>query len=878
MGLGLFREKYLTVWFTMQIAKKFVSRLFYNKFSWQLVLGLFMIGMATFFVREQRLELSQIQDELLSSNPFYIFLGIVLTVLYILAQGQMYVHSFKSLNKRISLGVAVKLFLKRNFISVFLPAGGFSSLAFFTREIEDKGITKSQIHLASTLFGFCSILSVVIVAVPVLAIGMLFTNMSSAEVFGFFFLVLLTISLALLIYSISKKGWAYKRLSKVRPSVGAILDDMIEQKINRRQFWLTLSVSIFIELLGITHLYICMLAIGLQASWAAAIIGYVVMVILLIASPFLRGLGAIEVSLTFILDQFGYSLVEAATITLLFRFFEFWLPLLAGIASFITKKDSLLLRILPAFIILVLGVVNIVSAITPAIPGRLRLMRGLLSNDLIVTSNALVLVFGLILVILSVFLLRGSKHAWYFALFLVIFSFLGHLLKAADYEESILAFVAGASLLYTRTYYKLRPNPRLTQISSYILLYSILAVLAYGTIGFYFIDKRHFGIDFQLLDSIKASFKLFFLLDDNAYVPLTHFGRYFQLSINIAGGGVILFVIFNLLKPYITKPYNSEADFVDAKKLVASYGSSALDYFKTYPDKFLFFNILRTAFISFKVTNHFAIVLEDPVAATVDEKIELIKQFDAFCEENGFVSVFYRVPEESLGFYHSIGRKSLPIGDEAILDLTTFTLDGGKMKPTRSAVNKLTAEGFDFNVYHAPIKEGLLQKLEKVSDNWLRELGQKEVAFTQGVFDRSILKEQTILTIEDKEEKVYAFLNLVPDFAPGEATYDIIRKVNDGPNGVLDVLLSKTFLYLKEQGYQSVNMGLAPLSGIDGINMTQKTIKYAYDNLKVFAQFKGLRKYKEKFYPSWKKKYLIFHNNYHLLQVPKAIKKVSETS
>jgi len=862
----------------MHIAQKFVSRLFYNKFSWQLVLALFMIGMAAFFVREQRLELTQIQTELFNSNPLYIFLGIVLTLLYILAQGQMYIHSFKSLNKEISLGPAVKLFLKRNFISVFLPAGGFSSLVFFTKEIEDKGITKSQIHLASTLFGFCSILSVVIVAIPVLAIGMLFTNMSNAEVLGFFFLVLLTISLAFLIYSVSKKGWAYNWLSKARPSLTTILDDMVEQKINRKQVWLTLSVSVVIELLGITHLYICMLAIGLQASWAAAIIGYVVMVILLIASPFLRGLGAIEVSLTFILDQFGYTIIEAATITLLFRFFEFWLPLLAGIASFITKKDSLLLRILPAFIILILGVVNIISSITPAIPARLRLMKDLLPDDLIITSNALVLVFGLILVLLSVFLLKGSKFAWYFALFLAIFSVVGHLLKAADYEESILAFIAGISLLYTRGYYKLKPNPRLTQISSYVLLYSILAVLAYGAIGFYFIDKRHFGVDFHLLESIKASFKLFFLIDNNAFVPLTHFGRYFQLSINIAGAGVILFVIYSLLKPYITKPYNSIADFTDAKTIVSNYGSSALDYFKTYPDKFLFFNIQRTAFISFKVTNHFAIVLEDPVAKTVEEKVALIKQFDAFCQENGFASVFYRVPEESLEFYHSLGRKSLPIGEEAILDLRTFSLDGGKMKPTRSAVNKLTSEDFDFKVYHAPIKEGLLQKLEKVSDSWLRELGQKEVAFTQGVFDRSILKEQTILTIEDKEEKVYAFLNIVPDFAPGEATYDIIRKVNDGPNGVLDVLLSKTFLYLKEQGYQSVNMGLAPLSGIEGINMTQKTIKYAYDNLKVFAQFKGLRKYKEKFYPSWKKKYLIFHNNYHLLQVPKAIKKVSENS
>ena len=158
------------------------------------------------------------------------------------------------------------------------------------------------------------------------------------------------------------------------------------------------------------------------------------------------------------------------------------------------------------------------------------------------------------------------------------------------------------------------------------------------------------------------------------------------------------------------------------------------------------------------------------------------------------------------------------VGEEAILNLVTYTLDGGKMKTTRSAISRLTAEGCHFKVYEPPVKAGLLQKLEHVSDNWLETLGQKEVAFTQGVFDQTILKDQTILTIENTEEKVLAFLNIVPDYAPGEATYDLIRKIDDAPNGVLDMLLAKTFLYLKEKGYSSVNMGLAPLSGIDGVN------------------------------------------------------------
>ena len=187
---------------------------------------------------------------------------------------------------------------------------------------------------------------------------------------------------------------------------------------------------------------------------------------------------------------------------------------------------------------------------------------------------------------------------------------------------------------------------------------------------------------------------------------------------------------------------------------------------KHTPINLFFFNESRTAFISFKVTRHFAIVLEDPVSESLLEKIEIIKSFDARCLANGFITAYYRVPEESLEMYKSLGKKFLPIGEEAVLNLTTFSMDGGKMKPTRSAVNRLTADGYIFKVYNPNQKEGLLQKLEQVSDHWLKDLNQKEVAFTQGVFDTVILKQQTILTIEDGEEKVYAFLNLVKDYDP----------------------------------------------------------------------------------------------------------------
>lgn len=860
----------------MQRAKNFITTIFHNKFSWQLILAVSMIGMAIFFISQEHLEVLKIRDQLLESNFWYVLLGICLTIVYLLLQGQMYVHSFMALGNKIPLKTAVRLFLKRNLVSVFLPAGGFSSLLFFTKEVKSKGVTKSQIHLASTLFAIIGILSVVLVAIPTLSIAIFIYDLQQTELIGFGFLLLLTCGIILFSLSIYRKGKAYRWLSKIKPSVALVLDEMIAQKINTKEVYKTLAVSIIIEVIGILHLYIAMLALGFEPSFPAAIIGYIVMVILLIASPFLRGLGAIEVSLTYILGQFGFPILAAATITLLYRFFEFWLPLVAGLLSFITRKDNLILRVLPAFIIFILGVINIVSSVTPAIPTRLRLMKNLLPEDIITTSNGLVLVFGLLLLILSVFLLKGSKRAWFVGLFLTVLSLAGHMLKGADYEEALLAFISIVSLLFTKSFYTLKPHPKLTRISYFVLAYSVIALLVFGITGFYFIEKRHFGFDFELWTSVKTIFRLFFLFDDSGLKPKTIFARNFIYAIYTSGGLVLSFIFYSLLKPYFTSPYNSDEDRKLAKSILKKYGNSTLDYFKTYPDKFFYFSEDRDGFISFKVTRHFAIVLENPVCKDEEAFMKLIKRFDQFCEENGFVSIYYRVSTQSLEFYRKVGKKSLPVGEEAIVELKSFSLEGGKMKPTRNAINRLTSDGYEIKINLAPIKEGLLQKLEQVSDDWLKGLNKKEIAFTQGVFDRTILKNQTIVTLEDKEEKVYAFLNIIPDYAPGEATYDLVRKSSDAPHGVLDMLIVNTLLYLKEQGFQSVNLGLAPLSGVEGINLTEKAVRYAYENLKAFGNFKGLRKYKEKFFPEWEQKYLIYSHNYHLIQLPNAIKRVSE--
>jgi phosphatidylglycerol lysyltransferase len=312
-----------------------------------------------------------------------------------------------------------------------------------------------------------------------------------------------------------------------------------------------------------------------------------------------------------------------------------------------------------------------------------------------------------------------------------------------------------------------------------------------------------------------------------------------------------------------------------ARVLVSAYGRSGLDYFKTYPDKLIFAPAGIEAFISYRTAGNFAVALEDPVAQDDENKKRCILLFDQYCYENSLKSIFYRVPEESLPLYRDLHKKSLFLGQEGIVDLNTFNLDGGKNKPTRNAINKVIDRGYKSSVHTPPIKDGTMQKLKAVSDEWLESMDRKEIIFSQGMFVWEELKQQTILTVENAEEKVIAFLNIIPDYAPGEGTYDLIRKTADAPNGVMDFILVELFKYLKSQGYQTVNLGFAPLSGLDDPHtFTEKSMEFAYEKIRSFSHYRGLRNFKEKFFPAWHNKYLVYSNDYDLLQVPAVLTKV----
>ena len=849
---------------------------FSPKTYWREILAALMILLAFYFFGSERKELLQIIPNIEHADSRWLLAGVGFTFLYVFFQSGMYVSSFFSIGLSLKWVDAIELFLKRNFLSIFLPAGGVSSLGYNPTQLRKRAFNKNQVRQASGLYGFAGLFTVFLVGFPVIILFAFSAKQQTLNAWiALIVLLIILISIFIIAKALKSRGKLYGFVVKKIPPAATVIDELFAANVNTKKYVGTILYSTGVEFTGMFEIYIAMLALGLPASFHVAAIGYIVSVLLMVTSPFLRGLGAVEISLVYILQMYGYSTVDALSITILYRVFEFWLPMFFGILSFLWRGRYLFIRIIPALLIFSLGIINIVSVVTPPLHPRLKLIRAFLPLEAINASNILVLFIGLALLITSAYMFKGLKNAWRLALLLSVLSVIGNLTKALDYEEAAFAAIIIVLLLLSRSQYRIRSSTKWIRMGFLSVVIIFLAVSVFGFVGFYFIEVKHFGIDFTWRQSIEFSVRSFFLQDDSLH-PRTAFGHQFILLIQILGFLSWGFLLFTLIKPFLNVEHTSSSGRERAKYLLNEFGNSAVDYFKIYPDKLLFFSEMHEAFIAYRIANGFAIVLEEPVCAE-GNKLEVLIEFYQACKKMGLRVAFYRVDEDSMVWFDQLRKQKIFIGQEAILDVRNFTMEGRDKKSLRNALNSLDKKGYSTGIYKAPLQDDLIEKLKKVSDEWLLAFEKEEQIFSQGMFNPNEIKHQDVITISDAEGNIGAFLNIIPDYSPDECTYDLIRKTENAPGGCMDALIIKMIEYAKDNSFQYLNLGLVPLAGIEEANSpAEQIMKFAGKNLKRFKHYHGLRDFKEKYASYWKDKFLVYENDYDLLQLPLALNKVMQ--
>jgi phosphatidylglycerol lysyltransferase len=314
-----------------------------------------------------------------------------------------------------------------------------------------------------------------------------------------------------------------------------------------------------------------------------------------------------------------------------------------------------------------------------------------------------------------------------------------------------------------------------------------------------------------------------------------------------------------------------------ARKIVEQYARSSFDSLKLWPPKSYYFSPSGHCVIAYAVANNIAVSLGDPVGPGMEIEVTA-RKFLQVCEEKGWSVAFYRTSTDFLPVYRRLQLRKLKIGDDAIIDLSEFSLAGRQKRDIRSKAHHFQQLGIEVVEYQPPLSPNTLAQLRAVEEQWLKIPGHRERTFAVGHFDRDYLRSSPVLAVIDQNGEVLAFINLIAT-NPSEIAGDLMRRGTKVPNGITDYLLLKLIQYAGERGYKRVGLGLAPMTGFkvgERAPLDERLINSVLQKLNFLFRFRGLYQYKAKFATSWEPRYLIYENLCQLPRIALALVHLSE--
>lgn len=524
------------------------------------------------------------------------------------------------------------------------------------------------------------------------------------------------------------------------------------------------------------------------------------------------------------------------------------------------------------------GLVNLVSVLGHHSWLRHTLLQDIFPLEFLQLSRFLSLLIGFALVVLSINIYKQKKRAFLLAVLLSAFSVVFHMTKGLDYQEAGFSLLLIVVLLLMRKSFSVKSGIPEVGASLARLGLALTVAVAYGVLGFWFLDRIHFGINFNTWASIRNTLSILTLNTPARLVPRTRYAHWFLDSLDLITITTILYALYTLFRPAIYHFRTLPHERARAADILEKHGRSALDAFKIAPDKAYFFSPSEKSFLAYRMRGNIALVLADPVGPE-EEIPAIVGGFRDMCDENDWKLVFHQTLPDFLPIYKEAGFKKLKIGDEAVVDLDAFSLDGKRQKHLRHYANQLENSGFRAFYHDAPIPDDILAQLKEVSDDWLKIPGRRERTFTVGAFSLSGARSTPIFAAVSYEGKVQAFMNIIRDYSPGETTIDLMRHRREAPTGIMDYLFIKLFEHQRQAGFRRFNLGLAPMSGFqkhEEPSPEERAVHLFLYRMNFLFSYSGLLRYKKKFATSWEPRYTIYRNVLDLPRIAIAVGRVSE--
>jgi lysyl-tRNA synthetase class 2 len=509
------------------------------------------------------------------------------------------------------------------------------------------------------------------------------------------------------------------------------------------------------------------------------------------------------------------------------------------------------------------GLINVASALTPNIRWRGRLLLDVEPVEAVRLFHAFALPAGAALLLVSPYLLKRRRRAWQVAIGLMLVLGVLDLLKGLDFEETVLSWGTAAMLMAGATAFRVEHDAitlrssvwRVPVLGAFGL--SLAAVAAWVSQGHPSLAAvaRETG-DLLAWQSGPLRFE--------QHAIGHHAFAWVPLGVHLVEIGTLLamaYVVFRPLAAPVSLP--GPAARRAAAQLVRAHGSDTLSFFKLRADKHYFFSSDRSAFVGYQVQNGVLLLSGDPVGP--DAALGgLLADLKAFAQTRGLKLAAVGASERLLPLWERLGLRTMYLGDEAIIEVARFSLEGRPIRKVRQSVSRLRKAGYSAELHRvSELEPAVAAEVEEVLERGREGAPERGFSMAMDSLGGDHGEDTLVVLARDSSDPalpVRGVLHFVPCYGRAAMSLSFMRRDPRTPNGLTEFMVVSAVELLRERGVDEMSLNFAAFAR--WIHSPERPVERALGRLIAmgnrFFQIESLYRFNAKFFPRWQPRYLVY--------------------
>ncbi|HEX2892959.1 MAG TPA: phosphatidylglycerol lysyltransferase domain-containing protein [Marmoricola sp.] len=527
-------------------------------------------------------------------------------------------------------------------------------------------------------------------------------------------------------------------------------------------------------------------------------------------------------------------------------------------------------------IVFVVGVVSLLSAYLPGIAARTRLVNEVVPDSFPAAATTGGAAIGVVLIVLSRGLRRSKARAWTVALLLTSLAAAIHLLRGLQVEQAVLCLLLDVQLLAARRNFRARPDPlSLRRVLTVVVAGPPLAV----ALGWLWLTLDHRGEVTGTTSSQRLAQAALGLLGIPGPVDFTSTRSQAVAAVGLVvlGVSVLLLAIVTMMAPPGGPHRLTPEEDQRLRALLERWGwVDSLGYFATRDDRAVVFSPTGRSAVSYRVIGGVSFSAGDPLGHP-DDWPQAVAAWLEEARSYGWAPANLGCSERGAEVYHRAGLEVLEVGDEAILHVGDFTVQGRPMRVVRQAIARAERAGLVASVHRvSDLPRSTREDLREKAIAWRDGSIERGFAMALGRFGQVRDDGGAVVIARGSDGEVAGFLSFVP-WGDDGLSLDLMRRRPDAVNGIVELMVATAMQDADRIGICKVSLNFSAFRSVfaRGERLGAGPVLRAWRAVLLwasrFAQIEALYRSNVKYRPEWVPRFLAYGDLTDLPRVASAV-------